>query len=123
MESSCAAAGTHLTRRALLKLCIATATALAMPISLGLLMAEVLATRKRRPVIWLSCQECTGCTESLTRADAPTLERLLFELLSLDYHNRRERACGRTGAQDVPLWAPWTALALPWPGSVRNAVV
>jgi hypothetical protein len=55
MESSCAAAGTRLTRRALLKLCIATATALAMPASLGPLMAEVLATRNRRPVIWLSC--------------------------------------------------------------------
>jgi len=94
MESSCAAAGTHLTRRALLKLCIATASALAMPVSLGPLMAEVLATRKRRPVIWLSCQECTGCTESLTRADAPTLERLLFELLSLDYHHTLQAAAG-----------------------------
>jgi hydrogenase small subunit len=97
MESSCAAAGTRLTRRALLKLCIATATALAMPASLGPLMAEVLATRKRRPVIWLSCQECTGCTESLTRADAPTLERLLFELLSLDYHHTLQAAAGEAG--------------------------
>jgi hydrogenase small subunit len=45
-------------------------------------------------VIWLSFQECTGCTESLTRADAPTLERLLFELLSLDYHHSLQAAAG-----------------------------
>jgi hydrogenase small subunit len=57
-------------------------------------MAQVLVTRRRRPVIWLSFQECTGCTESLTRADAPTLERLLFDFLSLDYHHTLQAAAG-----------------------------
>jgi hydrogenase small subunit len=84
----------HLTisRRSMLKLCLAASTALAVPVSLAPLMAAVLEERQRRPVIWLSFQECTGCTESLTRADAPTLERLLFEFLSLDYHHTLQAA-------------------------------
>jgi hydrogenase small subunit len=40
----------------------------------------------RTPVIWLSAQECTGCTESLLRSQHPTLETLILELISLDYH-------------------------------------
>lgn len=83
-----------LTRRGLLKLCLATASLLAMPGSLGPTMASLLVGRRRRPVIWLSFQECTGCTESLTRADAPGLERLLFEFLSLDYHHTLQAAAG-----------------------------
>jgi hydrogenase small subunit len=57
-------------------------------------MSAVVAERRRRPLIWLSFQECTGCTESLTRADAPALERLLFELVSLDYHHTLQAAAG-----------------------------
>jgi hydrogenase small subunit len=84
----------HLSRRTLLKLCVTAAAALAMPASLGPVMAEVLATRRRRPVIWLSFQECTGCTESLTRAYSPALESLLFGFLSLDYHHTLQAAAG-----------------------------
>ena len=94
MAYSTTAVGAGLTRRTLLKLCLTAASLLAMPGSLGPLMASVLAERKRRPVIWLSFQECTGCTESLTRAVAPTLEHLLFELLSLDYHHTLQAAAG-----------------------------
>jgi len=94
VSHSPAAIQAGLTRRSLLKLCLAAASLLAMPASLGPVMASVLATRKRRPVIWLSFQECTGCTESLTRAYAPTLEHLMFELLSLDYHHTLQAAAG-----------------------------
>ncbi len=86
--------GTDLSRRALLKLCVVAASALALPASLGPVMAELAATRRRRPVIWLSFQECTGCTESLTRSVAPDLEQLLFELISLDYHHTLQAASG-----------------------------
>jgi hydrogenase small subunit len=83
-----------MSRRSLLKLCVAATSLLAVPPSLAPVMAAVLATRERRPVIWLSFQECTGCTESLTRADSPTLESLLFEFLSLDYHHTLQAAAG-----------------------------
>lgn len=94
MEHAPKAARTALTRRCLLKLCLAAASLLALPTSLVPVMASVLAARKRRPVIWLSFQECTGCTESLTRADAPNLEHLMFEFLSLDYHHTLQAAAG-----------------------------
>ncbi|MCB1958999.1 MAG: hydrogenase small subunit, partial [Rhodocyclaceae bacterium] len=49
-------------------------------------MAQALAGAPRQSVIWLSFQECTGCTESLTRSYGPTLEDMIFNLISLDYH-------------------------------------
>jgi hydrogenase small subunit len=57
-----------LSRRALLRLCLAAAALLALTPALAPVMAEVLAARRRRPLIWLSFQACTGCTESLSRA-------------------------------------------------------
>jgi hydrogenase small subunit len=45
-------------------------------------------------VIWLSFQECTGCTESLTRSSAPTVESLILDHLSLDYHHTLQAAAG-----------------------------
>jgi hydrogenase small subunit len=45
-------------------------------------------------VIWLSFQECTGCTESLTRAYDPSLEQMIFDLISLDYHHTLQAASG-----------------------------
>jgi hydrogenase small subunit len=51
-------------------------------------------------VIWLSFQECTGCTESLTRSDAASIEDLIFNTLSLDYPHILQAASG-TGAEDA----------------------
>lgn len=94
MIAKCTTAGSGLTRRSLLKLCVASVSLLALPASLAPVMAAVLSARRRQPVIWLSFQECTGCTESLTRAESPPLEGLLFELLSLDYHHTLQAAAG-----------------------------
>ncbi len=49
---------------------------------------------KRPPVIWLSAQECTGCTESLLRSHHPTLENLILDMVSLDYHETLSVAAG-----------------------------
>jgi len=57
-------------------------------------MVEALAASRRQSVIWLSFQECTGCTESLTRAHDPDLEDLLFDFISLDYHHTLQAASG-----------------------------
>jgi len=97
VEHSRATIRIGLTRRGLLKLCPDAASLLAMPASPGPVMAAALATRKRRPVIWLSFQECTGCTESLTRAHAPTLEQLMLELLSLAIVKRQAGVPVETG--------------------------
>ena len=45
-------------------------------------------------MIWLSFQECTGCTESLTRSFSPTIEDMIFNLISLDYQETLMAASG-----------------------------
>ncbi len=83
-----------ISRRGFLKFCAATASALALPPALIPQIAHALENAKRQSVIWMSFQECTGCTESLTRSHAPTLESLIFNLLSLDYHHTLQAASG-----------------------------
>jgi hydrogenase small subunit len=73
-------------RRAFLKYGSYIASLMALPPSAAEALAEGLAAARRQSVIWLSFQECTGCTESLTRSYAPTLENLIFDFISLDYH-------------------------------------
>lgn len=81
-------------RRDFLKFCATTATMMALPTSMIPRIAEALENTLRPSVIWLSFQECTGCTESLTRSHAPTLEGLLFDMISLDYHHTLQAASG-----------------------------
>ena len=81
-------------RRGFLKYCSAMASLMALPPSAAAQIAEALATARRPSVIWLSFQECTGCTESLTRSHAPTLESLIFDAISLDYHHTLQAASG-----------------------------
>lgn len=81
-------------RRAFLKFCSALTSLMALPPSMAPAVAQALASAKRPSVIWLSFQECTGCTESLTRTSAPTLENLILDLVSLDYHHTLMAASG-----------------------------
>lgn len=83
-----------ISRRALLKYCSAIAASMALPASVAPAMAEALAGSRRQSVIWLSFQECTGCIESLTRSMAPTVETLIFDLISLDYQEALQAAAG-----------------------------
>ncbi len=86
-------------RRAFLKFCALTASLLALPPGAAARLADSLSRARRLPVVWLSFQECTGCTESLTRSSAPSIERLLFELISLDYHHTLQAAAGAAAEQ------------------------
>jgi hydrogenase small subunit len=74
-------------RRDFMKFCSLMAVGMGLPIGMGAQIAEaVTAAARRPPVIWLSAQECTGCSESLLRATHPSLEHLILDLISLDYH-------------------------------------
>lgn len=81
-------------RRSFLKYCGTTASLLALSPSMVPRIAEALEAQRRPSVIWLSFQECTGCTESLTRSDSPTIESMIFETISLDYHHTLMAASG-----------------------------
>lgn len=81
-------------RRGFLKFCTATASLMALPPAMVPRIAQALEQARRPSVIWLSFQECTGCTESLTRSHAPTVESLIFDHISLDYHHTLQAASG-----------------------------
>jgi hypothetical protein len=83
-----------ISRRGFLKFCAATASLMALPPTMVPVIAAALEKARRPSVIWLSFQECTGCTESLTRSHAPTLEGLIFDSISLDYHHTLQAASG-----------------------------
>ena len=84
----------RVSRRGFLKFCAATASMMALPPSMIPAIAEALEKARRPSVIWLSFQECTGCTESLTRSHSPTVEGLIFDAISLDYHHTLQAASG-----------------------------
>ncbi len=91
--------GAHLrahgiTRRGFLKFCGLLASSMALAPAMIPKIAAALEAAQRPSVIWLSFQECTGCTESLTRAHSPSIESLIFDAISLDYHHTLQAASG-----------------------------
>jgi len=73
-------------RRDFIRICTLAAAAVGLPGASALRFAEAAAAGRKPSVIWLSFQECTGCTESLLRTSHPALDELILDLVSLDYH-------------------------------------
>ncbi len=57
-------------------------------------VAKAAILADRLPVIWLHLAECTGCSESLLRSDAPSIDSLIFDYISLQYHETIMAASG-----------------------------
>ncbi len=57
-------------------------------------VAKALASKPRLPVIWLEFQDCAGCSEALTRSQAPTLVDLVLNSISVEYHETLSAAAG-----------------------------
>jgi len=83
-----------ISRRSFMQMCVAMAATMGLPKGAEAAIASAVATKKRPSVIWLHFQECTGCTESLLRAEHPTLEKLILDIISLDYHETLFAAAG-----------------------------
>ena len=87
-------------RRAFLKFCVTMAGLMSLPPSMAPAIAKALSNARRPSVIWLSFQECTGCTESLTRSNKPSIENLILNTVSLDYHHTLQATAG-TAAEEA----------------------
>ena len=61
-------------RRDFIKFCSGVAVTIGLSPSAGAQIAEAVTNPKKPPVIWLSAQECTGCTETLLRPSHPTFD-------------------------------------------------
>ena len=75
-----------MTRRSFLKFASAMTAALALPASYAPRIASAVEAAPRLPVIWIRAQTCGGNTESLLRSPDPTIETLLLDTISLEYH-------------------------------------
>lgn len=81
-------------RRDFMKFAAALVASMGLPSSALGAVVNAMTQSKRPSVIWLQFQECTGCTESLLRSEHPTLEKLILDLISLDYHETLAVAAG-----------------------------
>lgn len=91
----------QVSRRRLLKFCGVMAATLALPTSYTTRIARAVAAAPRLPVVWLSFQECTGDTESFLRANDPTVVDLIFNRISLDFHEALMVASGHRADQQL----------------------
>ncbi|MCB1955516.1 MAG: hydrogenase small subunit [Rhodocyclaceae bacterium] len=84
----------EMSRRSFLQFCATLATTLGLPKGAEAAVEKAMAAAERPSVIWLHFQECTGCTESMLRAEHPTIEKLILDVISLDYHETLFAAAG-----------------------------
>ncbi len=82
------------TRRDFLTFCGQMTAALGLASVMTPRIAKALAAQKRPTVVWLSLQECTGCTESVLRTADPTIGDLILDVVSLDYQHNIMAAAG-----------------------------
>ena len=90
----------NISRRQFLKYCTTVAVAMGLGPSFGPQIYEAFAQSDRPRVLWLHFAECTGCTESVLRATSPSFEQVIFDTISLDYHETLMAAAGST-VEDV----------------------
>ncbi len=111
-QSSAASVYEHLlsrglSRRDFLRLCGAAAVLLELgrlPVpgepgrsrrALRQAIARALQNKPRRPLIWLSAQDCAGCSEAFSRSREPRTLDLLLDSLSVEYHELLSAATGQ----------------------------
>ena len=76
-----------LSRREFLKLCTATAVALGLSEGFGPRLAEAAEqAARKKPVIWMQGQGCTGCSESTLSSLNPGPAEIVLDMLSIRYH-------------------------------------
>lgn len=107
-------------RRGFLKYCASLTSLMALSPAMMPRVAHALENAPRPSVIWMSFQECTGCTESITRSHAPTIEDLIFNAVSLDYHHTLQAASGHQAeaAREQAMKDNWGKYVLVVDGSI-----
>ena len=83
-----------ISRRDFMKWAAAMTATLALPSSFIPLTARAAELAGRIPIVWLHMAECTGCSESLLRSSTPSIDSLIFDYISLEYHETVMAASG-----------------------------
>lgn len=80
-----------ISRRGFLKMMAAGAATLGMS---GLPLPKLAEAADKPAVLWLSAQECTGCTESVFSALSPDPRDVILDVISIRYHEVIMAAAG-----------------------------
>lgn len=81
-------------RRDFMKWVSATTATLMLPPMFAPLVAQATELMNRVPVVWIELQDCAGNSEALLRSAAPTVDELLFDIISLEFHEALQAAAG-----------------------------
>jgi len=81
-------------RRDFMKWASAMTAVLSLPATFAPTVAAAAEVADRLPIVWLHMAECTGCSESLLRTSYPTIDSLIFDYISLEYHETIMAAAG-----------------------------
>ncbi len=84
-----------ISRRRFLKFCAYAAALLGLSEACLPEIASAIEKMSRRPpLVWLCFMECLGCTESFVNATYPEVDKIILEILSLEYHEAVMAAAG-----------------------------
>src|SRR5208337_4305179 len=83
-----------ISRRDFLGFCASMAAVLGLPETAGRAIAEAVETQAKPILVWLEFQDCAGNTESILRANHPTIADLILDSISLNYHETLMAAAG-----------------------------
>ncbi|MEA2028542.1 MAG: hydrogenase small subunit [Campylobacterota bacterium] len=90
-----------LTRRDFMKWASAACAMLMLPAQFTPLVAKAATLMTRVPVIWLELQDCAGNSEALLRSDAPTIDELILDVLSLEFNETIMAAAGHQAEEHL----------------------
>ncbi len=90
-----------ITRRDFMKWAGSMTAYLGLASSFAPTVAKAAELADRLPIVWLHMAECTGCSESLLRSDAPSIDSLIFDYISLEYHETIMAAAGWQAEQNL----------------------
>ncbi len=88
-------------RRDFMKWAGAVTAMLSLPATFTPLVADAVKVADRLPIVWLHMAECTGCSESLLRSANPSIDSLIFDYISLEYHETLMAAAGWQAEQNL----------------------
>ena len=89
-------------RRDFIKFCTLLTASMGLPATFLPKVTEVFAAPKKRlPVVWLHFAECTGCSEAFLRSTYPWIGDLIFNILSVEYHETIMAAAGRQAEENL----------------------
>jgi len=90
-----------LTRRDFMKWASAACAMLMLPPVFTPMVAQAAELMNRVPVIWIELQDCAGNSEAILRSDAPTIDELILETISLEFNETLMAAAGHAAEEHL----------------------